>query len=132
MQWILNRDSVEQPQTPIIIRYILIDFAIFSITLIIGIKLLGSSMNRLLRCLLVGVIGAIISTALIDLPYFYQDMPNWRGDSAGWLMQATIFILLNIFIVLLAITLVFATGFIVRAALNLTAAPNKRLERTRR
>jgi hypothetical protein len=65
---ILIGDSVEQPQIPILIRYILIDFAIFSMTLIIGIKLLGSSMNRLLRCLLVGLIGAIISTALIDRP----------------------------------------------------------------
>ena len=132
MQWILIRDSVEQPQIPVLVRFILIDFAIFSRMLIIGIKLLGSSMNRLLRSLLAGLIGAIISTALIDRPHFYQDMPNRQGDSTGWLMQATNFIVLNIFIVLLAITIVFATGFIVRAALNLTAAPNKRLERTRR
>ena len=36
-------------------------------------------------------------------------------------MHAT-FMVLNIFIVVLAITLVFATGFIVRAALKLSAA----------
>jgi hypothetical protein len=44
-------------------------------------------------------------------------------------MHATNFMVLNIFIVVLAITLVFATGFIVRAALNLAATPNKRLQR---
>jgi hypothetical protein len=132
VQWILNRNSVEQPHIPILVRYILIDFACFSITLIIGLRLLGSLMNRLLRCLLAGLIGAIMSTSLIDLPFFYQDMPNWRGDSTGWLMQATIFMLLNSVIVVLAITLVFGTGIIVRAALNLTPAPNNGFQRTRR
>ena len=132
VQWILNRNSVEEPHIPILIRNILIDFACFSIMLIIGVKLLGSLMNRFLRCLLVGLIGAIISTSLIDLPFFYQDMPNWRDDSTGWLMQAAIFMLLNCFIVVLAITLVFGAGFIVKAVLNLATAPNKRLERTRR
>jgi hypothetical protein len=124
VQWILNRNSVEEPHISILIRNILVDFTCFSITLIIGIKFTSSLMIRFLRSLLMGLIGAIISTSLIDLPFFYQDMPNWRGDSTGWLLQATIFMLVNCLIVGLAVTLVFAAGFIVKIAVNLPTAPN--------
>ena len=132
VQWFLNRDSVEEPRTQNLIKYILVDLACFSVALLIARKTLGASRNRFLRCSLAALLGALISTLIIDLPFFYRDTPNWKGDTAGWFTHAAFILLLNSTIGVLAMTVICGAGYVIETALNFTAASNKRLERTRR
>ena len=49
------------------------------------------------------------------MPFFYTDIPNWRGDTAGWIMHAISFVLVNGVIALLIMFLVYGAGVVVRA-----------------
>jgi hypothetical protein len=105
-------DSVGQPQFTTLIKYILIDLACFSVALLVVSRFIS---GRLVRCSAVALLGAVSASLLIDVPFLYRDIPNWRGDSAAWLMHAVSFVLLNGVIALLVMSLIYGAGTVVRA-----------------
>ena len=112
VQWVLNKDSVEQPESRTLIKYILIDLACFSVALLVVSRFIS---ERLVRCSAMALLGAVSAALFIDVPFFYKDIPNWRGDTVGWLMHAASFVLLNGVIALLVMFLVYGAGIVIRA-----------------
>jgi hypothetical protein len=115
VQWILNKDSVGSPEAPTLIKYILIDLACFSVTLLIVSRVIS---ERLVRCSAVALLGAVSASLLIDVPFFYKDIPNWRGDNVAWLMHAASFVLLNGVIALLIMFLIYGAEIVAKANLD--------------
>jgi hypothetical protein len=107
VQWLLNKDSIEQPETWNFIKFIFIDLICFSLALLIVGRFLGSWLGRYLRLLMVALLGAVVSTSLIDLPFFYRDIQNWQGDTVGWLLKALFIVLLNSFIAVLVMAFMY-------------------------
>jgi len=83
VQWFLNRDSIDVPEVQNLIKYLLVDMVCFSAALLVARRLF-SSHDRFFRYSFAVLPGAIVSTLIIDLPFFYRDIPNWKGDTSGW------------------------------------------------
>ena len=112
VQWVLNKDSMEQPASRTLIKYVLIDVACFSVALLIVSRFIS---ERLMRCSVMALLGAVSAALLIDVPFFYKDIANWRGDTAAWLMHVISFVLLDGVIALLIMFLIYGAGVMVRA-----------------
>jgi hypothetical protein len=117
VQWMLNKDSIEQPEFRNLIRYILIDLVCFSAALLF-VGRLGADLSRLSGRLMAITLGAVCSSLIIDVPFFYRDMPNWRGDTAGWFMHAWSFVLINGFIASLVMTVIYGAEAMVKADID--------------
>lgn len=101
VQWVLNKDSIEQPEIQTFIKYILIDLVCFFIAFLL-VKSFGAiRLRRSLRCLIIALLGAVSSTLIIDLPFFYGDIQNWHGHILGWIQKALFIIFMNSIITLL-------------------------------
>jgi len=112
VQWILNKDSVDQLEYRILVKHILIDLACFSVALLIVSRFI---LERFIRSSAMALLGAVSASLLVDVPFFYRDIPNWSGNTAGWLMHAISFVFLNGIIALLVMLLIYGAGIIVTA-----------------
>jgi hypothetical protein len=112
MQWFLNKDSVEQPETQNLIRFMLIDSACFSVSLLIVGKLWGDRLGRYLLLLTAALLGALASTDFVDLPFLYQDIQNWSSITQGLHLKALFIVLWNSFVAVLTMILICGIGVI--------------------
>jgi len=118
VQWQLNTKSDESPELRNLVKLIIIDLACFTVPLLLVKKFLGARLTRTLRLLLAAQVGVVLSTVLIDVPFFYRDLTNGRGDIPGWLLQALLLLLLNNFLVLLLMSCICGLGVLLKAEMD--------------
>ena len=110
VQWVLNKDSLERPQTGTFIKYITIDLICFFLALLIAKSFWAARLRRSPRCLLIALLGAVSSTLIIDLPFFYGDIQNWEGAIGGWVQRALSIVLMNGILALIVMLLICGVG----------------------
>jgi hypothetical protein len=118
VQWNLNTRSAEEPELQTLFEYILINLACLSIILLVTERWLGNMLGLLSKYSVVALIGALSSGLLIDVPHLYKDISNWRGDIAGWLMQAVFCLVLNICVAALVMALVYCSSVVFKIKYN--------------
>jgi hypothetical protein len=118
VQWNLNTGSAEEPKLLTLFEYALINLACFSVVLLVTERWLGNKLGRLSKYAFVALAGAFSSSLLIDVSYFYKDIPNWRGDTVGWLMHAAFFVLFNCCVAALVMALVYFSSVVFKVKYN--------------
>ena len=59
LQWLANRDSTTEPETPVLIKYLLLNVGCFLIAYFVIRLVLSSDAKRFLGYLILAVVGAI-------------------------------------------------------------------------
>jgi hypothetical protein len=118
VQWNLNTGSAEEPELQTLFEYTLINLACFFVILLITERWPGNMLGLLSKCSIAALIGALSSGLLIDVPHLYKDISNWRGDIAGWLMQAVFCLVLDICVAALVTALVYCSSIMFKIKYN--------------
>jgi hypothetical protein len=118
VQWNLNTGSAEEPELRTLFEYAFINLACFSVILLVTERWLSNKLGRLSKYALVALAGAFSSSLLIDAPYLYKDIPNWRGDTVGWLMHAAFFVVFDCCVAALVMALVYFSSVVFKIKYN--------------
>jgi hypothetical protein len=118
LQWLANRDSMTEPETPTLIKYLLLDIGCFLFALFVIRLLFTSDANRFLSYLILAVTGSIASSLLIDIRWVLNHW-GYREIAEGHaqhLTAAVIYIcVLNSVVSAFIMSLVFSIAFMVRS-----------------
>jgi hypothetical protein len=118
LQWLANRDSMTEPETPVLIKYLLLNVGCFLVVFFVIRLVLSSDAKRFLSYLILAVIGAISSSILIDIRFVLN---NWgyreiaEVHYAGIRNAVIYIVVLNCFVAIFIMSLVFAVAFVVRS-----------------
>jgi hypothetical protein len=121
LQWLSNRDSLSPAETHVLVKYFLLDLALFLAAFILIGIILSTDANVFLSSLILVVIGGICSSLLIDIRFIlnnwgYREIAEGHRDHIA---QSTVFILIfNCLIVVVVMSFVQAVPFVVRSARN--------------
>jgi hypothetical protein len=130
LQWLANRDSITEPETPVLIKYLLLNVACFLILFFVIRFILSSDAKRFLSYLILAVVGAVLSSVLIDIRFVLN---NWgyreiaEAHYAGIRNAVIYVVVLNCVVTMFIMSLVFAVAFVVRSLKHRFVKPRLRV-----
>ena|SRR5258706_13119005 len=118
LQWLANRDSMTEPETPVLIKYLLLNVGCFLFVLLVIRFILSSDAKRFLSYLILAVVAATSSSVLIDIRFAlnhwgYREIAD--AHYAGIRNAVIYIVVLNCFVAIFIMSLVFFVAFVVRS-----------------